>query len=124
MTESAALTAALKVWIDGYVHAWNSNDPGDIGRLFTDQATYSTAPFAPPWQGRDQIIAGWLKHPDEAGETSFEWEPISVTNEVSVIKATSTYPETAYSNLWVIKLTEDGRCREFAEWWMENPRPS
>jgi hypothetical protein len=118
MTDLAALTT----WIDGYVRAWNTNDPKDIGGLFTEEARYSTAPFNPPWQGRDEIIKSWLANPDEPGEASFVWEPISVTEDVSVIKGTSTYPETVYSNLWVIKLTPDGRCREFAEWWMENPR--
>jgi hypothetical protein len=113
---------ALRTWIDGYVRAWNSNEPEDIGRLFTDEATYSTAPFTPPWLGRDQIVEGWLKNPDQPGEASFVWEPISISDEVAVIKGTSTYPETVYSNLWVITLVEDGRCREFAEWWMENPR--
>jgi hypothetical protein len=28
-----------------------------------------------------------------------------------------------YSNLWVIVLDADGRCREFTEWWMEHPAP-
>lgn len=35
----------LTTWVDGYVRAWASNDPDDIGRLFTDDATYYTAPF-------------------------------------------------------------------------------
>jgi hypothetical protein len=27
-------------WMDGYVHAWTTNDPGDIAALFTDDANY------------------------------------------------------------------------------------
>jgi uncharacterized protein (TIGR02246 family) len=112
---------ALSQWVEGYVRAWNSNDPADIGRIFTDDASYSPAPYSPPWQGRDKIIAGWLAHRDEPGETSFEWEPISLTDDVSVIRATTRYPGTTYGNVWVIRLARDGRCREFAEWWMEYP---
>ncbi len=26
----------VSIWIDGYVRAWNSNDPQDISKLFTD----------------------------------------------------------------------------------------
>lgn len=114
---------ALSQWIEGYVRAWNTNDPADIGRLFTDDASYSTAPYTPPWQGRDKIVAGWLAHRDDPGETSFEWEPISLTDDVSVIRGTTRYPGAIYGNLWVIRLARDGRCREFSEWWMEYPQP-
>jgi uncharacterized protein (TIGR02246 family) len=112
---------ALSQWVEGYVRAWNSNDPDDIGRLFTDDASYATAPFNPPWVGRAAIVAGWLAHRDEAGETTFEWEPISLTDEVAVIKGTTRYPGCTYGNIWVIRLARDGRCREFSEWWMEYP---
>jgi hypothetical protein len=26
-----------------------------------------------------------------------------------------------YSNLWVIRLDQEGRCTEFTEWWMQHP---
>ena len=112
---------AVSQWVEGYVRAWNSNDAEDIGRLFTDDASYSTAPFSPPWLGRRQIVEGWLAHQDEPGETTFEWEPVSLSDDVAVIRGTSRYPETTYGNLWVIRLARDGRCKEFAEWWMEYP---
>jgi uncharacterized protein (TIGR02246 family) len=115
---------AVSHWIDRYVRAWNTNDREDIGSLFTEEAAYSTEPYHAPWKGREQIVAGWLEHKDEPGETSFEWQPISITEEVAVIRGTTRYPESAYSNLWVIRLEADGRCREFSEWWMEHPRPS
>jgi hypothetical protein len=37
----------------------------------------------------------------------------------------TTYPTErhTYSNLWVIRLDADGRCAEFAEWWMRHPAP-
>ena len=111
-------------WINAYVRAWNTNDPEDVGRLFAEDAVYTTEPYHPPWRGRARIIAGWLEHKDEPGETSFDWEPLSITDEVAVISGTTRYPESTYSNLWVIKLDADGRCREFSEWWMEHPRTS
>lgn len=111
-------------WVDGYLRAWNSNDPDEIGALFTDDAGYYTAPFSPPWRGREQVIAGWLGRKDEPGETTFDWHPVVVTDEVAIIEGTTTYPDQTYSNLWVIRLEADGRCREFTEWWMEQPGPS
>ena len=118
MTNLERLTA----WIDGYMRAWNSNDPDDIGALFTDDAAYYTAPFREPWRGRAGVVAGWLDRKDEPGETSFTWRPLVVTDDVSIIEGTTTYPDETFSNLWVIRFGEDGRCREFTEWWMEQTK--
>lgn len=114
----------LSDWINGYLRAWESNEPADITTLFTEDAAYYPAPYREPWRGHDQIVAGWLKHADEPGETSFVWGPISVTDELAVVRATTSYPDRVYSNLWLIRLAPDGRCREFTEWWMEQTPPS
>jgi uncharacterized protein (TIGR02246 family) len=105
-------------WIDRYVVAWNSNDAEDIGQLFTEDATYYTEPFNKPWRGRGQIVEQWLLIKDEPGETTFEWEPVALTDEVSIIQGVTTYPDKTFSNLWLIRLDDEGRCREFTEWWM------
>ena len=117
MTDLSGVTT----WIDGYVQAWNSNDPAQIGALFTEDADYYTAPFRPPWHGREQIVTNWLKNRDEPGETTFDWSPVTVTDEVAIIQGTTSYPDRTFSNLWVIRLDSGGRCREFTEWWMEHP---
>jgi len=111
----------VTTWIDGYVRAWNTNDPADIRALFTEDAEYYTAPFRSPWRGREEVVEGWLERKDEPGETTFEWRPIAVAREVAIIQGTTTYPGEVYSNLWVIGLDDDGRCRQFTEWWMEHP---
>jgi hypothetical protein len=54
----------VTAWVNGYIGAWESNDPTQIGALFTDNATYLTAPFRKPWVGRDAIVAGWLDRQD------------------------------------------------------------
>ena len=111
----------LATWIEGYVLAWNSNDPADIGALFTSDAEYSTEPYRPHRRGRDAIVAWWLENRDEPGETTFTWQPVVVTEDVAVITGTTTYPDRTFSNLWIIRLAPDGQCREFSEWWMEHP---
>jgi hypothetical protein len=113
----------LEEWIDRYVRAWSSNDPEEIGALFTEDALYATAPFDPPWRGRAAIVDGWLGRRDEPGQWTFDWCPLVDTTELAAITGTTTYrePPRVYSNLWVIRLAPDGRCREFTEWWMEHP---
>ena len=56
------MTDTITSWMNGYLRAWDSNDPDDIRAESSD-----------------------------------------------------------YSNLWVIRLEEDGRASEFTEWWMEKP---
>lgn len=114
-------TDLLNKWMEGYIRAWNSNEPDDIGALFTDDATYYTAPYREPWRGRSAIVAGWLDRKDQPGEASFTWQPLVVTGELTVVQGLTVYPDETYSNLWVIRLADDGRCRQFVEWFMEHP---
>jgi ketosteroid isomerase-like protein len=119
----AELGRRLEGWVDGYVRAWNSNDPGEIGALFSEDAVYYTEPYRPPWRGRDEIVRQWLEHRDEPGETEFGWQPVVVGPDVAVVQGETLYrtPPRTYSNLWVIRLDGEGRCTEFTEWWMRHP---
>ena len=110
----------VTAWIDGYRRAWESNEPGDIRALFTEDAEYRTEPYSEPWSGLDDIVDGWLEAADEPGETTFDWAPLVETDEVAIVQATTVYAGgPTYSNLWVIRLARDGRATEFTEWWMD-----
>jgi hypothetical protein len=120
----AGLDAVTK-WIAGYRRAWESNDADDIRALFGETASYRTEPYADPWLGQDEIVAHWLAAADEPGETTFDWMPVAVTDEVAVVEATTVYRDgPTYRNLWVIRLAPDGRATGFTEWWMEEPDPA
>jgi hypothetical protein len=112
----------VSTWVEGYVRAWNTNDPAEIGDLFGEDAVYRTEPYRPGIRGRDAIVADWLDRRDEPGETGFTWQPLAVTDDVAVVQGETVYrtPPRTYSNLWVIRLDEAGRCTEFTEWWMEH----
>ena len=108
-------------WVDRYVRAWSSNDPGEIGDLFTDDARYYTAPYRQPWSGREAIVEGWLDRKDLPGQWGFRYEVLGTSGDLAFVRGWTTYPEddpAEYSNLWVIRLGPDGRCSEFIEWWM------
>ena len=111
----------VTAWIDGYVDAWNSNRPQDIGRLFSKDATYYTAPHREPWRGREGIVESWLARKDEPGQTSFTWKPLVITDDLAIVQGETVYrePPTTYSNLWVIRMDASGHCTEFTEWWMD-----
>ena len=62
--------AGVAAWVERYVRAWNSNDPDEIGGLFTQAAEYRHTPFAEPWQGRDEIVRQWLARRDAPAANS------------------------------------------------------
>ena len=109
-------------WATRYVEAWESNDPEQIGALFSDDAVYLTAPDHEPRRGREAIVAGWLEDRDEPGTWSFDWKILHEDDGFVVVQGKTFYPaEKDYLNLWVIRLDSDGRATEYTEWYM--PRP-
>ena len=111
----------LESWVESYVRAWESNDPDDIGALFAEEARYFTAPHREPWVGRDAIVNDWLDRKDELGTWRFRWKVLFVSEDgPSFVQGETDYDDGPnYSNLWLIRLDDDGRCTEFTEWWME-----
>ena len=111
----------LRRWVDGYVRAWNSNDPDEIAALFTEDASYFTEPHATPWVGREEIVREWLGRKDEPSDHTFRYEPLAVDGDLGFVRGWTTYaddPPKEYGNLWVIRLAPDGRASEFTEWWV------
>lgn len=116
--------ADVTAWVQRYVRAWKSNDPADIEGLFADDASYYTAPFRDPWVGPHAISRGWIDRKDVTGRWDFRFEVLGVDGDAGFVRGWTTYKdEPNYSNLWVIRLADDGRCTEFIEWWMEEDKP-
>lgn len=116
MTDKETVTR----WLVAYERAWTSNDREDIEALFTEDARYFTAPFRKPWEGRDEIVEGWLERRDEPGRWHFASEVLSIADDLAFVQGRTEYEdEDDYSNLWIIRLAEDGRASEFTEWWMK-----
>jgi ketosteroid isomerase-like protein len=115
---------AVTGWIAAYRAAWSSNDPEQIGALFTEDAAYFPEPFGTPWRGRAEIVEKWLARKDAEGTWTFEWHPLIVTEDLAVIEGETVYPETRYSNLWVLRLDNRGQARQFTEWWMDQSHKS
>jgi ketosteroid isomerase-like protein len=111
-----------EAWVERYLRAWASNDPDDIKALFTEDARYYTAPHREPWEGRPAIVDGWLDRKDEPGTWSFRYEVLGTDGDLAFVRGWTTSlkddpPDC--TNLWVIRLSEDGRASEFIEWWMD-----
>jgi ketosteroid isomerase-like protein len=107
-----------------YRAAWETNDPSDIGALFTEDALYFFEPFTEPARGREQIVSAWMRRKDEPGSSTFTWSPLSVTDDLAIIQGETIYASERYSNLWVIRFDASDRATEFTEWWMDQSKPS
>lgn len=108
-------------WVEGYERAWTSNGREDIEALFTEDARYFTSPYRKPWEGREAIVESWLRDRDEPGRWHFASEVLAIAGDLAFVQGRTEYldePRREYSNLWIIRLGEDGRASEFTEWWM------
>ena len=108
--------------MNGYLKAWDSNEPDDIRALFTDDAVYLTAPFSPPRTGVQAIIDGWLEDRDEPGDYTFTWQETATDGALAFVTGDTLYADgRRYANLWLIRFAEDGRATEYTEWYMRYP---
>jgi len=123
--------AGVERWIEAYRKAWKSDDRQDIAALFTEDATYSPFPWPRErnrWEGRDLIIERWLGHGDSKLGWRFEHEILAVDGDTAVIEGWTHYdaigddPEEDYANVWLVRFADDGRAREFREWWVQRPK--
>ena len=121
-------------WVAAHDEAWRSNDPDAIGRLFTEDGIYHLGPWEGPWRGytgpiigREAIADAWASafDPDERFEA--DAEIVAIEDRRGVVRRTISYagtgrePAVRYGSLWVLDFDDEGRCREYQEWFVEEP---
>ena len=116
-------------WLDRYIGAWRSGDPADIGDLFSKDVSFSQNGGQTSLDGRDAVVDDWL---EEAYEPSATWEassePLAIEDQVHVAVGSTRYLREGgvreeFSNIFVCRFDDDGRCCELREWWMLGPSP-
>ena len=128
--------AGAQRWLDRYVAAWLSYDPAEISGLFSEDVEYRYHPYDEPVRGRDAVVASWLGDDASDGASSRDapgtydaaYAPVAVDGDVVVATGTSRYRETpeepvvrTYDNCFVLRFDDDGRCREFTEYYVQRP---
>lgn len=116
----AAVTDRFSVWISAYEAAWRAEGTGSLGDLFTGDATYQAAPFAAPLVGLNSIAQLWEDEREGPGEVfTLHFEIVAAQRASAVARLEVVYgapPTRIYRDLWIITLTNDGRCSTFEEW--------
>jgi hypothetical protein len=123
-------------WLDRYVAAWISYEAGDIADLFSDDVRYRYYSYAEWVVGRDAVVASWMGEAtdahgssrDEPGTYTAAYAPVAVEGDVVVATGTSTYTDSpggrvtrVFDNCFVMRFDDDGRCREFTEYYTKRP---
>ena len=115
-----ALTRAqVQSWLDGYVAAWRSNDPGRIAALFSADVQYRFQPFEDAVVGRDAVVAAWLEDPDEPGSWTADYRAWAVTKDRATATGETRYADGShFHNVFLLRFRGD-ECSEFTEWFVE-----
>jgi SnoaL-like domain len=110
----------IRQWVTDYERAWRTDGTGPLSELFSEDATYSTAPFEQPHRGLAAIASMWERErlgPDES--FSMNSEVVAIEADTVVVRVEVRYgpPKgTLYRDLWIVRLDADGRCIHFEEW--------
>lgn len=111
----------LTSWMDGYVKAWESNDPNAIADLFSEDAVYDPQTADGEWHGVEEIIERWTEIGDTPGNWDFQWITLVETDDLAIVVGNTEYtePPMSYRNLFVIRFDEFGLCEDFTEWYIQ-----
>lgn len=110
----------LHAWIAAYERLWRTPGSDGLAEIFSEDASYSTAPFREPLNGLPAIAEMWEAerlNPDEDFE--LDSEIVAVDGDTAVARIEVRYGpprDQLYRDLWVLVLGADGRCTRFEEW--------
>ena len=110
---------ALSRWVDAYERAWRAPGVEALDALFTEDATYSTAPYERPHAGLPAIRAMWEAGRSPGEAFSMTSEAVAVEGDVGVVRVAVRYTaprDQEYRDLWIVRLAPGGRCASFEEW--------
>lgn len=109
--------AQLSEWIARYETAWRMPGTGTLRDLFTDDATYSPAPYAEDVLGLEAVAGFWDGERDGPDEVfSMTSEMLATEGDTGVARVELRYGDPVreeYRDLWVVVLDADGRCTHF-----------
>jgi SnoaL-like domain len=114
-------------WLERYVEAWRSNDATIIEGLFSKDVSYRYHAYDEPIVGRDELVRSWLESPDDPDSWEASYTPFVVEGDRMVATGTSRYfpvgefPERLFYNVFLIEFDDEGRCREFLEYYLKEP---
>jgi hypothetical protein len=112
--------AAVEHWVESYERLWRTPGSAGLADLFAQHATYLPSPWARPLEGLDAIELFWEAEREGPNEDfDMSTEILAVDGDTAVVRVSVDYGRRdgdRWRDLWVLRLTEDGRCTSFEEW--------
>jgi uncharacterized protein (TIGR02246 family) len=118
--------AGVAAWMDRYRDAWISNDPAQVGALFSDDAVYAIEPFGQPWRGRDEIVRRWTAGISQ--QVDLAYDVLAVEDDQAIVhwhiftQNAGDPVRVEYDGILLLRFDADGRCREHREWFAQRER--
>lgn len=109
----------LADWIARYESAWRSPGTESLAGLFTEDATYSTAPYEEPHRGLEAIARMWEAERSSGERFELSAEIVAADGDTGVVRLLVDYEaprRQQYTDLWIVRLDQSGRCFHFEEW--------
>jgi ketosteroid isomerase-like protein len=118
---------AVQRWLDDYIAAWRSYDPQAIKALFSPDVAYWPSPYVEPLRGPEAVAKAWIEENDPPDSWTADYRAVAVAGDIGVGRGITLYrardgrPEKEYANLFLLRFDDQGRCREYTEWFMKRP---
>jgi ketosteroid isomerase-like protein len=117
----------VSTWVNRYERAWRSPGTDALADLFTEDASYSKAPYRESLRGLPAIAEMWEAERDGPDEVfTMRAEVVAEQGDRGVARVHVVYgdpPQREYRDLWVITFDEAGRATVFEEWPFSSGRP-
>jgi ketosteroid isomerase-like protein len=122
-TAQELTSATVESWLARYERAWEARDAGLAADLFSENASYTEMPLAPPMVGRAAIRDYWTTVTADQREIEFESQVLAVDGNTGVahwhaeFKLESSGARVTLDGVFVLTFDSSGRCESLREWW-------
>ena len=112
--------AWVRRWVDGFEAAWRTHGTEELAAIFSRDAIYLHSPYADAVEGLPKIRTMWEEDRNGPEERfTLSTEIVAVEEGTAVVRALVRYGEPMrqeYTDLWVLRFDDEGRCSRFEEW--------
>jgi ketosteroid isomerase-like protein len=115
--------SSVRAWLEAYGRAWMSQNAKAAAELYSEDATYQVTPFLEPLCGVAAILEYWKGVANTESDISFCYEVLAVTKDFAIAHWEASFVRTPpglptkLDGIFVIRLSEAGKCDSLREWW-------
>jgi len=115
---------SFKKWLDALGRAWTMRDPKAAANLYCEDVLYYETPFSPPLKSKKEIERIWEDVPRSQKDIHFSYDILTVNNDLGIAHWKASFmklpsnKKVELDGIFVIKLDNDGLCKEFRQWWV------